>query len=144
MEKIGGNETLIGRNISVMPLSNFQMKFLFVIAVLALAGAGCVSKSQADAQARKAYLAGQEDAYKSMGMEEKVIVLGDVQKHEIPYVAGLTLGQAIATANFTGLHDPKVILVKRGDQETPVDPKKLLSGDEMTLQPGDIVTVIGQ
>ncbi|HUE36311.1 MAG TPA: hypothetical protein VMO20_02880 [Candidatus Acidoferrum sp.] len=120
------------------------MRFFFCITILALAASGCVTKSQADARARSAYLAGQQAAYKSMGAQLNVVVLGDVQKHEVPYVDGLTLGQAIATANYTGLHDPKLILVKRGDQQTPVDPKKLLSGEEITLQAGDVITVIGQ
>jgi hypothetical protein len=120
------------------------MRIYFGILVLALAAAGCVTKSQADAQARAAYIAGQQAAYKSMGAQSDVVVLGDVQKHEVPWVEGLTLAQAVATANYTGLHDPKVILVKRDNVETPVDPKKLLGGDDMTLQAGDIITVVGQ
>ena len=119
------------------------MRALFAILSLALVTAGCVTKSQADAQARAAYIAGQQAAYKSMGTQANVVVLGDVQKHEVPWVEGLTLAQAIATANYNGLHDPRVIIVRRDGVDTTVDPKKLLNGDDATLQAGDVITVVG-
>lgn len=131
-----------------MSLLHFKVRWLFFIpalALLALAAAGCVTKSQADAQARAAFLAGQQMAYQSMGQTmTDVVVLGSVDKHEIPWVTGLTLTQAMATANYTGAHDPTEIVVKRNSVEQRIDPKKLLSGEDMTLQPGDVVTVIGQ
>jgi hypothetical protein len=127
-----------------MPPSNFQIKIFLGLLMLALAAVGCVTKSREQQEVSAAYLAGQEAAYKSMGTQSNVVVLGDVQKHEVPYVAGLTLAQAIGTANYTGMHDPKVILVKRGDSQTTVDPRDLLNGKDIPLQTGDIITVIGQ
>jgi hypothetical protein len=146
MEEIGGDaKELIYRNISVMPVSNFRVRIIFIIPILALAAAGCVTKSHADAQARAAFLAGQQMAYQSMGQTmTDVVVLGSVDKHEIPWVSGLTLAQAMATANYTGAHDPTEIIVKRNSVEQRIDPKKLLNGEDMALQPGDIITVIGQ
>jgi hypothetical protein len=149
MEKIRGNaQKLICRNVLVMPLLNYKVRWLFILpalALMALAAAGCVTKSQADAQARAAFLAGQQMAYQSMGQTmTDVVVLGSVDKHNIPWVSGLTLAQAITTANYTGAHDPTEIVVKRNSVEQRIDPKKLLGGEDMILQPGDIVTVIGQ
>jgi outer membrane lipoprotein-sorting protein len=121
------------------------MNILFGILILALVAAGCVTKSKADAQARAAYIAGQEAAYKSMGgTMTDVVVLGDVQKHEVPWVEGLTLAQALATANYTGQHDPQTIVLKRNTVETQIDPKQLLSGQDVSLQPGDVISVVGQ
>ncbi|HTR43086.1 MAG TPA: hypothetical protein VMH87_15845 [Pseudomonadales bacterium] len=120
------------------------MRLYLGILALALVVTGCETKSHADARVRAAYLAGQEAAYKSAGTQQTVVVLGDVQKHEVSFVEGLTLAQAIGTANYTGMHDPKLIIVKRGDQQTPIDPKALLNGKDMPLQAGDIITVIGQ
>jgi hypothetical protein len=121
------------------------MKLLLGILVLALAATGCVSKSKADAQARAAYLAGQKAAYESIGTQQTaVVVLGDVQKHQIPWVQGLTLAQALATAVYQGETDPTQILVRRNSVETEVTPKDLLNGKDMALQPGDTVLVIGQ
>jgi hypothetical protein len=121
------------------------MRLFFGILLLALVASGCVTKSQADAQSRAAFLAGQQAAYQSMGQTmTDVVVLGPVEKHEIPWVTGLTLVQAIATANYTGPHDPTEIILKRNSVQQRIDPKQLLGGQDMTLQPGDIITMIGQ
>lgn len=122
------------------------MRLFFAILLLALVTAtGCMTKSQAGAQARAAFIAGQQAAYQSMGQTmTDVVVLGAVEKHEIPWVTGLTLVQAIATANYIGPHDPTEIVVKRNSVQQRIDPKRLLTGGDMTLEPGDIVTVIGQ
>jgi hypothetical protein len=149
MEKNRGSaERLMGRNVLAMPLFNFKVRFFLIIPVLvlvALATAGCVTKSRADAQARAAFIAGQQAAYQSMGQTQTdVVVLGHVDKHEIPWVTGLTLAQAIATANYTGDHDPTEIMVKRNTVQQQIDPRKLLNGEDMLLQPGDVITVISQ
>jgi hypothetical protein len=121
------------------------MRLYLGILVLALAAAGCVTKSQADAQARAAYMAGQQAAYQSIqgGMTD-ITVLGSVQKHHVPWVTGLTLAQALATANYTGSQDPQEIILKRNSVETLIDTKQLLNGQDVSLQPGDVISVIGQ
>jgi hypothetical protein len=147
MEKVGRNaQKLICANVLNFTLSKFEMKILAGVLILALVAAtGCVTKSKADAQARAAYLAGQKTAYQSMGAQMmNVVVLGSVEKHEVPWVEGLTLGQALAAANYTGLHDPENIILKRNSAEMPVDPKQLLNGKDIQLQPGDVISVIGQ
>jgi hypothetical protein len=148
MEKIGGRsgqKKLIGRYVLDMRFSNFKMKALFGALALALAATGCVTKSKADAQARAAYIAGQRAAYQSMGgAMADVVVLGNVQKHEVPWVDGLTLAQALATANYLGTHDPEDILLKRNSVETEISPKDLLNGKDVELKAGDQILVVGQ
>ena len=145
MEKIGGRSELIGRSVLAMRLLNFEMKVLLGILAMALAAAGCVTKSKADAQARAAYIAGQRAAYQSMGgAMTDVVVLGNVQKHEVPWVEGLTLAQALATANYLGTHDPEDILLKRNSVETEISPKDLLNGNDVELKAGDQILVVGQ
>jgi hypothetical protein len=118
---------------------------LFVALVLVLTTTGCVSKSKADAEARAAYIAGQRAAYQSMGGAiTDVVVFGNVQKHEVPWVDGLTLSQALATANYLGVHDPQDIILKRNSVETEINPKDLLNGQDMDLKPGDQISVVGQ
>jgi hypothetical protein len=136
---------LIGRNILKIALSNFEVKVFFGALVLALAATGCVTKSKADAEARAAYMAGQQAAYQSMGgAMTDVVVLGDVQKHEVPWVDGLTLAQALATANYLGTHDPQDIILKRNSVETEINPKDLLNGRDIELKPGDVISIVGQ
>jgi hypothetical protein len=128
-------------------LSKIQMRTVFGMLILSLAAVtGCVTKSKADAEARAAYLAGQKAAYDSIGAQmTAIVVLGNVAKHEIPWVAGLTLAQALATANYQGMHNPEMIILKRNSVETRIDPKRLLNGqDNLQLNPGDVISIVGQ
>ena len=110
--------------------------------LLALVAAGCVTRSQANAQARAAYLASQKDALASMaGQGQGVTIVGSVQHPNVPWVEGLTLAQAIATADYTGHHNPKVITITRQGEEISVNPRDLLSGHVVPLQPGDTITI---
>jgi len=107
--------------------------------------AGCVTKATADAQAKAAFVAGEKAAYQTMqSSTTAIMVLGNVQKHQIPWVEGLTLAQALSTANYTGAHDPTDIVLRRNSIQTEVDPKQLLSGRDVPLHPGDVISVIGQ
>ena len=76
--------------------------------LIATSFCGCVTKSQARAQAQAAYLAGQKDALAKMAAARAG------HRHrwsggtsQVPWVEGLTLSQAIATANYIGRHNPK-------------------------------------
>src|ERR1700722_18186994 len=88
--------------------SNLIVAGILILAMGALAG--CVTKSQADAQAQAAYVAGENAAYQSMASSQTgVIVMGNVQRHQVPWTDGLTLAQALATADYLGQHDPQDI-----------------------------------
>lgn len=115
-------------------------------AVLALAlVTGCVTKATADAQAKEAFVAGEKAAYQTMqSSTTAIIVLGNVQKHQIPWVEGLTLAHALSTANYTGAQDPTDIILRRNSIQTEIDPKQLLNGRDVPLHPGDVISVIGQ
>ena len=80
------------------------MKTLVALLLLSLAASGCVSRTKVQAEVRAAYLAGQRDAYAHMAADQRtsIKVFGPVQNPEVPWVEGLTLAQAIATANYTG------------------------------------------
>ncbi|HEU5397420.1 MAG TPA: hypothetical protein VFV81_09645 [Verrucomicrobiae bacterium] len=126
-----------------MALSNFSMKLFFSLLALGLALTltGCVTKAKAQAMARQAYLDGQRSAFASMRSEKNIAVLGDVDNHQVPWVDGLTLAQAIATARYNGLHDPKLITINRNGETGQVNPRDLLHGRDIPLEPGDIITV---
>jgi hypothetical protein len=128
---------------SITALSDFWMLGLAILAVVS--AAGCVTKATAAAESRAAFLAGQKSAYQSMqAAQTAVVVLGNVKNHEIPWVDGLTLTQALATANYTGAHDPTDIILKRNSVQTEIDPKELLNGQDVSLHPGDVVSVVGE
>jgi hypothetical protein len=117
---------------------------------LALAFEGCVTKKAANAQVRKAYLAGQQEARMQMqqtqtqGQGPCVTVNGEVSNHVVPWTQGLTLAKALLAANYQGASDPGQIIIVHNGLAKRVDPRQLLSGVDIPLQPGDIVQLMPQ
>ncbi len=105
---------------------------------------GCISKSKADAQAREAYQAGQRDAQTRMAQQPQVpsvTILGDVKNHAIPWTQDLTVAKAILAAGYSARTDPTDIVIVRDGKGTKVDPQKLLAGEDVPLQAGDVVAI---
>ena len=106
---------------------------------------GCVSKATAQAQARAAFLAGQEQATERMQQSQasgpSVTCIGQVRNKLIPWTADLTLARAILAADYFGPADPTSIVVIRDGQQTSYDPKKLLQGTDILLEPRDVIEI---
>jgi hypothetical protein len=106
---------------------------------------GCVTKAEAGARERAAYQAGQKAALASVGVGQGVTVIGAVEHPNVPWVEGLTLAQAIATANYTSHRNPKAITISRNtgtNSETiNVPPRQLIGGHVVPLQPGDTIKI---
>jgi hypothetical protein len=103
---------------------------------------GCVTEAQANARVQAAYLAGQKAAFASMaGLGQGVFISGPVEHPNVPWVEGLTLAQAIATANYTSHRNPKVITIIRHGEEISVNPRDLIGGSMVPLEPGDRITI---
>ena len=129
-----------------MPGGSLLTSLCCLLAFAAVALGGCVSKSKANAQARAAFLAGQQQAAARMQQAQgpSVTINGEVRNHVVPWTQGLTLAQAIVAAEYSGAKDPgQMILVHKGIA-THLDPKQLLSGVDILLQPGDIVQLMPQ
>ena len=123
---------------------------LCVSLLLAATFVGCVSKSKAKAQARNAYIAGQQAAIARMqqvqtqGQGPCVTVNGDVRNHVVPWTEGMTLAKALVAADYLGTADPAQIIILHNGIGTRVEPKQLLSGIDIPLQPGDVVHLMPQ
>jgi len=118
------------------------MKVLSALLLLALAAVGCTTKSAARLQAQNAFLAGQNAALRQPAASPAgsgVTVVGAVQNPQVPWVAGLTLAQAIATANYTGAEDPKQIIITRQGESATLDAKVLLEGSNIPLETSDVI-----
>jgi molybdopterin converting factor small subunit len=121
---------------------------LCVPLLLAAALGGCVSKSKAKAQARAAYLAGQQQAMTRMQLTQTqgqgpcVTVNGEVRNHVVLWTEGLTLAKAVLAADYYGTADPGQIIIVHNGIAIRVDPKQLLTGVDVPLQPGDIVQLV--
>ena len=111
---------------------------------------GCVSKSKADAKARAAFLAGQQQAIMRLQQAQMqvqgpcVTVNGEVRNHVVPWAEGMTLAKAVVAADYLGSADPGQILIVHNGLATRVEPAQLLSGVDIPLQPGDIVQLMPQ
>jgi PBP1b-binding outer membrane lipoprotein LpoB len=119
------------------------MKILSVILTLALAAAGCASKSTARLKEQNAFLAGQNMALQQQAQNAAptpgVTIVGAVQHPQVPWVAGLTLAQAVATANYTGADAPTQIIITRQGESAAMDAKDLLDGTVIPLEVGDVI-----
>jgi hypothetical protein len=117
---------------------------LSVLALLPLVW-GCVSKATAQAQAKAAYLQGQQQALERMQQSQArgptVTFIGEVRNQLIPWTADLTLARAIVAADYYGQTDPSTIVVIRDGQQTVYDAKKLLQGNDVLLEPRDVVEI---
>ena len=130
--------------------------FALCLLIASLGLAGCVTKSQADAQARIAYLQGQNEALmrgqnqnqnqnqrpaqplpQASGLNVRIV--GPVNNPVVPWRIGLTLAQAIVSAGYSGNTDPSAITIRRSGQDIPVDPKGLLTGEDFVLEIGDVI-----
>ena len=114
--------------------------------LVAVALGGCVTKGKADAQARAAFLAGQQQAMMRMQQTQgpSVTINGEVRNRVVPWTQGLTLAQAVVAAEYLGAKDPGQLIVVHDGIATRVDPRQLLSGVDIPLQAGDIVQLIPQ
>jgi len=114
------------------------MKTGFALLLLAAVLAGCTTRSKAEMQGRLAFLEGQNAALKlQAGAGPGVTVKGAVQNHFVPWVSGLTLAQAIATANYIGGSEPTQIILTHEGESAALDAKLLLDGPPIPLLPGD-------
>jgi hypothetical protein len=120
------------------------MKILLAMVLLALAATGCTTKSQARLKEQNAFLAGQntvllQQQAQTAAQTPGVTIVGAVQHPQVPWVTGLTLAQAIATANYVGADAPKQIVITRHGESAAMDAKVLLNGTDIPLEIGDVI-----
>ena len=116
--------------------------FLLWLCVLAISITGCTTKSAANAQAQKAYIAGQRQAFEqALQSQSSVTILGPVRNQHIPWTEDLTLAKALVAAEFYSRTNPSEILIVRQGRAIPVDVTQLLAGQDVPLQAGDLVNI---
>ncbi len=118
-------------------------KFAWLLAVsfaIGIFAAGCTTRSKARLESQNAFLAGQNTVLRQQQAQSPgVTIVGAVQNPQVPWVAGLTLAQAIATANYVGADEPKQIIITRNGESAAMDAKVLLDGTVIPLEIGDVI-----
>ena len=110
---------------------------------LVCGSAGCVTKGKAKAEAQAAFFAGQQQAMIRMSQPHQPVVtfIGPVRNPTVLWREDLTLAKAIVDAGYDAKVDPRQIMIVRNGQAIPVDPKKLLEGEDIPLVAGDLVQI---
>jgi hypothetical protein len=130
-------------------ISDFRCRRLVTLAtglIFAAAAVGCVPKGEAKAEAHAAYLEGQRDALMRLQQPQlqgpSVMVNGPVRNSIVPWTPRLTLSQAILAADYQAPGDPADIIVIHNGRGVRVNVRNLLDGQDMSLQPGDVVQLV--
>ena len=116
---------------------NFHLICVAALSVGVVAG-GCTTKSRARMESQTAFLAGQNAALRQQ-QAAGVTMVGPVQNPQVPWVVGLTLAQAVATANYIGAQEPKKIILTRQGESAALDAKVLFNGTDIPLEIGDVI-----
>ena len=108
---------------------------------------GCTSKSKARADARAAFFAGQAKAMQEQrdatlprrAPGNTVAIVGPVKCPALTWTPDLTLMKTIVAAEYIPAGEPSQIILTRDSQQIPVTPAILLNGQDIPMQPGDVV-----
>ena len=118
----------------------FEMKSCCFILLFAWCATGCTTRSQSRAAAENAYLKGQNEALRQqLAQYNGITIIGAVQNPQVPWVAGLTLAQAVATANYIGAQEPRAVVITRQGESAVLDANILTGGVAIPLEMGDVV-----
>ena len=115
---------------------------LLCLLILTTLTSGCTTKSSANAAARSAYSAGQQQTMERMlQTRNNVTVMGPVRNPLVPWTQDLTLARALVASDYYGKANPREIVIVRSGQPMPVDPKQLLAGEDVPLEAGDVIHI---
>ncbi len=122
-------------------------RFWFGCLLLVFVTVGCTTDSQAKKRARAAFVTGQRSgaalAQRPPQQPPTVSVLGEVRQQIIPWTEGLTLAQAIVTAEHIGHREPKAIVLHRGEETVTLKTFFLYqAGLNLLLEPGDVIELV--
>ena len=113
----------------------------FVVLALTLLAGGCAHRKE---EQLKEALKARERQVQALTEQQQPAVFfkGDIRYPRVPWKEGLTLAEALATAQYTWNWDPHYITVTREGEVHPVNPRQLLRGqDNPVLEPGDVIEV---
>ena len=106
---------------------------------------GCASKPKGGpTEAQQHFVAGQEEAFSMLQRSgiPLVRVLGPFERPVVQWQEGMTLSQVILTAGYLEVQDPSQILIQRGAQAFEIVPGRLLSGEDIPVESGDMIHVL--
>jgi len=125
-----------------MPRASQIYSSALLVIVLGLSTVGCVTRSQSRLESQNAFLTGQNAALRQqLAQYNGITFIGAVKNAQVPWVVGLTLKQAVATADYIGEDDPRAVIITRQGDSAVLDADVLLNDKEIPLEAGDIVEI---
>ena len=114
------------------------------ITLVALALAGCASKDHKTTEAQRHFSAGQEETFAMLQRSgiEVIRVTGPFQRPVVLWRQEMTLAQVILEAGYLEPGDPNQIIIQRGPTTLPIDPAILLRGEDVPVEPRDVIHVV--
>jgi hypothetical protein len=116
-----------------------------VLPLAATLATGCASSPEAGpTEAQQHFAAGLEEAFAMLQRSgiEVVRIVGPFQRPVVQWQPELTLAQVILEAGYIAERDPQQILIQRGPSTFTVDPGRLLSGEHLPVESGDVIHVV--
>lgn len=112
--------------------------------LIAAVMSGCASNNRKPTEAQVQFAAGQEDAFAMLARSGIYVVrvVGPFKRPVLPWHEGLTLTQVILEAGYMEQKDPAQIIIQRGPAAEPIDPSRLLTGEDVPVQAGDVIHVL--
>jgi hypothetical protein len=106
-----------------------------------IATVGCKSKQVGARTPPPAYM-DPATVQEAMRQAQMVVrIRGDVRNPIIPWNENLTLAGALVEADYIGRWDPLSVTVTRGRKVQRFSASRLLSGNDMFLEPGDVIDI---
>ncbi len=145
-ERLPGNGALFGfRPSDFFRISDFGLRISLLVCVFlggVAALSGCVSKSEAELQAKAAYLSGQREAMvqsQQQAQSPTVRVIGPVKNPIVPWIQGMNLSKALFDAGCFSNFNPTSIAIHRPGQDMDIDLQRFYAGDDYPVLPGDVI-----
>jgi len=112
--------------------------------LLALLGTGCASRSKNRSDLLKAFRAGEAQGEAlAEAKRNGISFTGPVLVPIVPWTEGLTLAQAIVAARWTGIRDPRlIILVNQAGERMELMPEEAEMAGALPMAPGDVVELV--
>ncbi|MCS7089285.1 MAG: hypothetical protein RMN51_05995 [Verrucomicrobiota bacterium] len=125
--------------IRLSPLQT-KLRYVFALCIICLAAGGCLRPARSRPGPQAGPTLELQPALPQLS-RPVVWMIGPVRRPVLHWRQDLTLAEAILEAEYLFEPDPRTILIRRGSIVIPIDPARLLQGEDFALLPGDQVEI---
>ncbi len=71
-----------------------------------------------------------------------ILVTGPVLNPFVQWQEGMTLAQAILTARWSGMGNPRAVILTRAGERVELTPNESIAAAELPMEPGDEIELV--